>query len=276
MSYSSYNQLLKVWSKLSTYTSNMPINLANWGNSNLLPLMNVNSLNDLSLQYLPEPYWGNTGIGDDELHSVVINYNPAAGSGIQHYTHSQNLFGFKTYQEFVHAEVTKKSSNLSETTNWHSKNRAMRVLNTLKRIKVLDVSCEYSIANHLSIELIPWHTKDISQIDSYLFNNLNAVFDDCIKFSANEASRIENEKLKNVVILRMSGDKTIKLLDEFQANKICTYKVISMGKTQSENAKYLTFKIDILPNTQFLSIWNRGFNTFSSNVDMDWIFQNVI
>lgn len=281
MSYSSYNKLVKDWSELATYTSELPMTLDNWTNPNLISLMNNIESNDLSLQYIPEPYWGNIGLSNDELHAVVINYNPIAGSEKQQYLQSQNLFGFKNYREFVQSEINRKTTHLSTTTMWHSSNRAMRVFNTLKEIKAIHSKTSLSILNHLSIQLIPWHTKDTHQIRTYICNNLSSVFNYSIKFASREAARIANSKLKNVVIMRMNNGTATWLLQQFQVNNICTYNIVSNQITPKGNAEYLEFKIDSISQTRFVCIWKTNGNLISRNdfpdkEDMEWIFKYVI
>lgn len=280
MRHTSVNNLVSTWCKLSPIITNNPTNIANWTNPNGLsnPLLNeISNQTDFSSLYLPEPYWGNTGLSNDELHSVVINYNPGIGGVIQHCTNSNSLFGFNNYQDFVQSEITMKTLHFAATTKWHSSNRAMRVLNTLKRIDALDNAQKYSLLNHLSIELIPWHASKIHQIGNYISLNLKTVFENCFLFAANEASRISNQKLKNVVLLRMNYKNISPLLNQFQEQNICNYHIVSNQTTPSGFASYLEFRIDSIPKIRFVCVSGKYTrNNFPDDLEMDWIFQNVI
>ena len=280
MSYIFWNNFVDRWRTLPPveYLNPAPIppfnTILGWTNPNLTPLMNSPAITDYSLQYLPEPWWGNSGV--HVLNSVVINYNPGGGSGIQQYHHSMALFGCAHYQDFADNEATGATNLFAGTNNWHRSNRARRIFNTLSRIRIL-LHGNHNLQNHLSIELIPWHTLNSLTIGPYINANLQTIFDNCIKFSANESLRIENIKLKNKVILRLNGTMTTNLLSDFVRLGICAYNVINqIGYTQSMNGGFFKFAINTLPNVEFISIWGKIGNDFPPNIDMDWIFTNII
>ena len=135
MSYIFWNNFVDMWRTLPAveYLNPAPVppfnTILGWSNPNLTPLMNSSSINDYSLQYLPEPWWGNNGT--HILHSVVINYNPWTGGHSQHHIASTALYGFATFSDFVNDSVLHGGVMLG-TNNWHRK-RARRVFNTLNR-----------------------------------------------------------------------------------------------------------------------------------------------
>lgn len=275
MSYSYWNDFVDTWKTLSNYTTIAPIHINGWTNPNLIPLFGNGNTLPYSLEFIPEPWWGNDGT--QTLESVVINYNPGAGGGIQNHLHSNGLFGNSNYQSLIHNEVVGINPNLPATNNWHQGQRATPIFNTLKRIGVNPLAT--NLENHLSIELIPWHTANIGNINLYINNNLKAIFDNCIVFAANESKRISNSKLRNKVILRVSGNNTHNLLNLLVANgTIGGYKTICpITNTPVGNGAYFKFSINNIPDVEFISIWNPGgFNQFPGNNVMDWIFTNII
>lgn len=202
----------------------------------------------LSSLYIPEPWWGNDG--NDPLHSVVINYNPGKGGFLQE---RHNLPYFSSYSTQV---VKINQLCLVETACWHWKNRGKPIHEALG----LKGTC---LKNHLSIELIPWHSSGLSsKYTKYLKDNIQRVYEHCILFAAEESTRIQNSCLKNVVILRMSGnsiDSLLKLLNK--ALKISTYKLV---RKDIASGTYLIIKIidnknSFINNVTFVSIW--GSNT---------------
>jgi len=277
MSYNYWNDFVDNWKVLPIpqFTSPTPPPLYNsisgWTNPNLLPLLNATGGVDYSLQYLPEPWWGNNGL--QVLNSVVINYNPGLGGGLQNYPASIGLFGFPNFQSFVNNNIA--VNFFPETNRWHKGKRAMRVFNTLQRIGI-GLGVNNQLYNHLSIELIPWHTTDITQIGPYVNINLNQIYINCLRFAANESMRINNAKLRNKVLLRINGNTTIALLNALAAAGICTYTIVTpIGYVIGGTGGYFKFTIGAIPNVEFISIWGVR-NDFPSNFDMDWIFNYII
>jgi len=280
MSYIFWNKFIDHWRKLPPIEYINPASVApyntliGWKNPNLTPLLNSTTIGDFSLQYLPEPWWGNNGV--HVLNSVVINYNPGGGSGIQQYPHSIGLYGSANYQGFADNEATGITNHFAGTNRWHRSKRAKRIFNSLTRIGTL-LHGHHNLQNHLSIELIPWHTPNSLTIGPYINTNLQAIFDNCIIFSANESLRIGNTKLKGKVILRLNGTVTTNLLNDFVRHGICTYTVVTpIGYTPSTKGGFFKFKITKLPNIEFISIWGKIGNDFPPNVDMDWIFNSIV
>ena len=280
MSYKFWNSFVDKWQSLphNEYSNPNPISPYNqifgWTNPNLSSLMNDSSIGDFSLKYLPEPWWGNNG--HHVLNSVIINYNPGSGDGIQGFTHSAGLFGCANFQDFANNEAIAKTNIFSATSRWHTSKRATRVFNTLSRIGIM-LHGNNSLRNHLSIELIPWHTSNSLTLRPYINSNLGAIFNNCISFAANESKRVANTKLNKKVILRINGKMTKSLLDNFLLNGICQYSIINpISYTPSKRAGFFKFAINVIPDVEFISIWGKIGNDFPPDNDMDWIFINII
>jgi len=280
MSYKYWNNFVDNWRAFPPmeYINPTPLppyhSILGWTNPNLTLLMNSTTVADYSLKYLPEPWWGNDGT--HILNSVVVNYNPGGASWIQAFNNSAGLFGFRDYQSFADSEATGATNLFAGTNRWHRGRRATRIFNTLNKIGIL-LNGHDKLQNHLSIELIPWHTPSSSAIGPYINTNLQAIFDHCINFSANESLRIQNTKLNNKVILRLNGNMTINLLNNFVNHGLCTYRTINpIGYTPSRNGGFFKFKINSILNVEFISIWGKRGNDFPSKVDMDWIFKNIV
>ena len=236
-----------------------------WTDPDVLPLYNTLGKKDYSSLYIPEPWWGNDGT--QPLHSVVINFNPGTGGKCQI---RQKFSSPLSYSK----DVVGSPSILKKTRHWHQTRRAMRVLNSLYRLKC--ISQPYGLDNHLSVELVPWHTQSVNNdYINYLKQNIQAVYDNSICFAAEEARRIKNEILHGVVICRMNGGNTQLLLDELNRIGIKS-SLTSPCTTASGNGKYVKFQISTLPDNKFVSIWGpKSRNDFPSNADMDEIFENI-
>ena len=206
----------------------------------------------MSSKYLPEPWWGNDG--SKPLHSVVINFNPSAGGECQ--LRGENLYRDDYANDVVNNEAIpegEKKPYLYQTRDWHKNKRAMPILNSLNRLYGIDAPDGWR--NHLSIELIPWHTKGVDeQYMKYLKQNIQAVYDQSICFAAHESRRIENEKLNRVVILRASGNKTKQLL-EYLGSISKSYEVGEINETENKQGKYMEFSIHEISDVRFVSIW---------------------
>jgi hypothetical protein len=202
---------------------------------------------------------------------VVINFNPGQGENIQH----RNVIPY-------HGDYAKDivdSGWLPKTAKWHENRRALPILNALKRIGVLPTNYIPLLDNHLSVELIPWHTENIgkaSGFHDYLKANILNVFEYSICFAAHESKRIANEKLRNVVILKLSKTNTnilLKLLDGIGYSSIASPERTVPG-TKSH---CLEFTINRLPGIRFFSIWNSiSRNNFPPAEDLDYILKNFI
>lgn len=290
MSYVYWNDFVKKWQSLPTaeYINPAPAEpfhpFCGWENPNLQPLLNSDTPGDYSLKYLPEPWWGNDS--SHPLNSVVINYNPGGGGGIQDYLHACLLFGNHDYSSFADSEACKRTNHFAGTNRWHQGQRATRIFNTLSRIGFF-VHPNNKLCNHLSIELIPWHTANTTTISTYISNNLHQIYQNCLLFAGDQSRRIDNEKLKNKVIMRLSGDKALNLLNSMVANGFGFYTIITpIGYTYigtpppvpHGKGGYMKFKFNVIPDIEFICIWGTGRtgNAFPPNDDMDWIFTHIV
>lgn len=280
MSYKYWNEFVNNWRHLpvSEYINpspTIPYNLLlNWHNPNLTPLLNSPHPADFSLKYLPEPWWGNNGA--HALNSIVINYNPGNGGNIQNYVHSTGLYGNPNFQTFANNEALRVSNNFIDTNRWHKAKRSSRVFNALNRNGIA-LGKYTNLCNHLSIELIPWHTPNSTYIGNYISNNLQEIYDHSIVFAAQESNRISNPLLHNKVLLRLSGTTTLNLFESFRASGICNYTILTpIGYTPGLKGGYLKVSISSIPNVQFVSIWGKIGNDFPPDTDMDWIFNHII
>lgn len=208
--------------------------------------------------YIPEPWWGNDGT--QPLYSVVVNFNPGSGGPAQKhssvpYCHSyaSDIVNHIPTKSFTSRTRPKKGENKQwpyNTAYWHMNRRAKPILNNISN------TSDYTLENHLSIELIPWHTDKVDQRNyvPYLEYNIKAVYEHSICFAANESKRIDG-KLKNVVLLRMSGVFTKNLLDKLGKKKLVTYTIICEGNVN--HGYYLEFSLDKWPGVRFISIWGK-------------------
>lgn len=244
--------------------------MGTWTDPNTIPLLNNIASGTKSSDYIPEPWWGNHDM-DIPLHSVVINFNPGQGENIQH----RNVIPYHGN----YATDIVDSGWLPQTAQWHKNRRALPILNALKRIGVLPTNYIPSLDNHLSVELIPWHTENTSAkcgFGQYLQENILNVYEYAICFAAHESKRIANEKLRNVVILRLSETNTknlLNLLDGIGYSSIASPKRTVPG-TKSH---CLEFTIDRLPGIRFFSIWGSyARNNFPKGSDMDYILKYFV
>ena len=241
--------------------------MGTWTDPNTIPLLNNIALGTNSCDYIPEPWWGNHDM-DIPLHSVVINFNPASGKDIQ----LRNNVPYKG----SYAKDIVDSGWLPKTAQWHKNRRALPILNALKRIGVLPTNYIPSLENHLSVELIPWHTVNIQRASgfrNYLNANILNVYEYAICFAAYESKRIKNDKLKNRVILKLSGSKTAMILNLL--NGIGYSSIASPIRTVPGTKSHcLEFTIDRLPGIRFFSIWgSTSRNNFPVGKDMDYILE---
>ena len=245
--------------------------MGTWTDPNTIPLLNNIALGTKSSDYIPEPWWGNHDI-DIPLHSVVINFNPGRGEDIQ----LRNTVPYKG----SYATDIVDSGCLPKTAKWHENRRALPILNALKRIgRVLPTDYIPSLDNHLSVELIPWHTENTSAtcgFGQYLQANILNVYEYAICFAAHESKRIKNDKLKNKVILKLSGSTTAMILDLL--NGIGYRSVVYPQQTVPGTRSHcLEFTIDRLPGIRFFSIWGSDArNNFPKGSDLDYILKNFV
>jgi len=274
MSYNYWNNFIDTWRHLPIHelTNPNPVSplIHGWTNPNMRQLFGTLSMNDLSYQYLPEPWWGNNGI--HALESVVINFNPAGLNrdycGVhsqQHHNHSNTLFGFPDYSGFIDHEVLSASNRFPGKHIFHYSNRAKRIFDSLGRIGVNLAG--NNLENHLSIELAPWYTPQSKLIMPYILDNIQCVYHHCIAFAANESTRIINPKLNRKVIIRTSKNTILKLL-----RYLGNYVIISERTTKSGKGMCFQFSLNTIPQIEFISIWGpESRNDFPPNEDLDEI-----
>lgn len=238
-----------------------------WTDPDSLPLYNSDK-KDLSSLYVPEPWWGNDGNPRTPLHSVVINFNPGAGAAAQS-INSINAQSFPSYANLVNSNYLKK------TANWHFDRRAKPILTALNRGGYIS-NDDISLKSHLSIELIPWHSQSADKTYlKYCRQNLNNIFDCSIKFAADESRRIANTKLKNTVIIKMSGDRMTALLKGFESIKQCSSSS-GICTAPSDNGCYMVFHFDSIPDIKFVCVWGKhSRNKFPDSADLDWIISKI-
>lgn len=200
-------------------------------------------------KYLPEPWWGNDG-DEEPLHSVVINYNPGEGGPNQEYSKLKHWYKSSYANDIV---KTVGANLLTATADWHNSKRALPILDALHDLKY--ISDPYGLRNHLSIELIPWHTKSVNtSYWKYFDQNIVEIYEHVLKFAANESKRIANAKLKNKVLLRMNCTHTQRLLKGLAKNSHPS-RIIGCGSSSKGDGHYVIFEICDIPDVQFISIW---------------------
>jgi hypothetical protein len=273
MNYNYWNDFIKDWSTtpISRYNSFPPINdqILQWEHPNNQPLINNPGL---SFEFLPEPWWGNNG--SDELHSVVVNFNPGKGGGWQHYLNSITTFRHTSYSDFMFSELTSSIKNLPLTSKWHLNKRAKPIFNALSDNGIIMFNS--TLKNHLSIELIPWHTENINMLQPYVLRNAHEIFTNSFMFAADQSKRIANKILKNKVIVRMSKNFILPILDSIQNHGISKYKIIGNCGYFNENSAVMKFHFSEIENVEFICVWGRYTrNDFPKSVDMNLIFKNI-
>ena len=230
------------------------------------PLCNTNGGEKSSL-YIPEPWWGNDG--KQPLHSVVVNFNPGGGGDQQE---REKVPYLKSYADdivnYKGEPNPKKWPN--NTADWHLVRRATPVQ------KILGI--EPSLDSHLSIELIPWHTKDVDKMnyEPYLKQkrNIKAVYEHSICFAAHESKRIANDYLKNVVLLKMSGSFTKKLLKMMEKEGCCKADIVAEGCVDGEGC-FMEFSLNNNPGIRFISIWGKNSRNNFPVSQMEQIFTEL-
>ncbi len=220
-----------------------------WSDPDKTPALCNMSGGTPSSLYIPEPWWGNDG--SQPLHSVVINFNPGRGGKDQE---RGNVPRNYSYADIVNSTIEPDPKNKkwpNNTANWHKTRRADPVQKA--------ICPKSSLESHLSVELIPWHTAGVDNKTyiPYLKHNIKAVYEHSICFAAYESGRIQNDHLKNVVLLKMSGNFTKYLLDNLGKAHCCKPRVIIEGNVGGK-ANYLEFSLDTWPDVRFISIWGKS------------------
>lgn len=225
-----------------------------------------------TIDLLPEPWWGNSGYINKPLESVVINFNPGNGGNVQL---RQNFSCTYKYSRYVTDQIDKyinagNNKSICATSNWHYTNRAIKIYETLKSHKYN----HYDLTNHLSIELVPWHSISSNDIIGYCAKNRYAIFDYCIKFAAEASKFIKNPQLHNIVILRMSSNFFKQIMGGIGGlNYVVQEKEINGTPSPSY---YCIFEFLSIPEIWFVCIWGRYTrNSFPIKCDLETILEEV-
>lgn len=259
----------------------------------------------VSACYLPEPWWGNSGGVDQPLESVVINFNPGSGGTDQ----ERSKFQCKSsYRGFVRDQVLRYIMNLKnmpilKTNNWHNSKRAVCINDALGQY--VDVST-FTLKNHLSIELVPWHTTSSTEIVRYCTKNRQAIFEHSIKFAAKAATHIQNPILSGVVLLRMSSSFFKQIMGgigglNYLVEEHAIYNNVSSSSSKTPpnsddsnlvvksikeldhnliekvKAYYCLFEFSSIPGVKFACIWGpKTRNSFPKSDYMKEIIKQII
>jgi len=297
MSYNFWNDFVDDWKCLPIHNYKTGKTIGGWSNPvGVLIHPSIKGHNaNTTFEFIPEPWWGAAVYA--ELHAVIVNYNPGSGGYGQSIYHPdlRTLYRNSNYQEFVKCEVDNfvregvNSTNFNKTNDWHYNKRAIPVRDALKANGISLPKTPKGYANDifykscLSIELVPWHTKNIRDINNYLFVNLSAV-KDVLDFAAKCSSVIGNNKLQNRVILKMSHNALTRILKKMKKsgiikNYINTSRSETFPSYPIMNAKFSTYSIDDFPNIEFTCIWMpdsfRDRMALPNQPDLNWIFTNV-
>lgn len=255
-------------------TINTLSNLTKWHYPNFNNHISPKTPFDPTIQYIPEPWGGNDGT--HPLQSVVINYNPGKGLPKQVGVSAPN---FTTYHN---AEINKGPKEK----NYNYKNRAKPIYDVLKILGVDLNGCD-KLENHLSVELIPWHSKGFTkEVLIYAQQNLNAIIEHSIKFAVEASKNICNDKLNRVVLFRISLSRLIEIFDKTKNPYNTECEIVTCSKRNFnflENANFAEFKIlrngcDLFPDVRLISIWQphrTSMNNFPYSADMLKIFGNI-
>lgn len=176
--------------------------------------------------FLPEPYWGYTIKSQMPLQYVVINYNPGSGGPCQR-RKNENIMNIDSYEIYVKKQVkcyskliitgnlrNKNSEKPSQfkTTNWHNSSRAHRLsqLDSDSPTPYYLTKTNPAVCHYLGIDLVPWHSKGIKDLDGYIEDNAKAVMNLSLNFAIEAAKKVVNPIFKNKIILRTTLDNFIK------------------------------------------------------------------
>ena len=196
---------------------------------------NAHKGND-TIDYLPEPWWGNDGT--HPLSAVVINLNPGEGGDSQLRT---NLPRFSRYSRYVSHKVDDFVNNrelkiylnnksVRSTTEWLLLKRALPIFRAFPDIPF------QSVENVLAVELLPWHSRNFGDTGKYYENNVYAIYEKSIKFALEASEHVCYLKLRNIVFARVNLDVLTKILGkEYRPikynNNILIFKIVENGKT---------------------------------------------
>ncbi len=266
MSYKYWNDFVDHW-RYNPLVPTAPV-VGGWTNPNTVPLLNSYGAipADLSINYLPEPWWGNDG--KSALHSVVINSNPFTGNGaLQHYSVPgiPILFGSSNYQKFVANEINLYITPggapfLLPTNNWHFVRRANVIHNALVACgAIAPFPMKGYFENHLSIEMIPWHTPDSNnpQYMDYVLANLKPIYDYVFCFAAERSRNIINGRLNKKVLIRSTYRKITAILNALAEIGKPSTRGLSVTYPIGTDGNYFKFRFDdhAISDIEFICVW---------------------
>ena len=225
---------------------------------------------DYSDNYVPEPWWGNDGENEHPLYSVCVNLNPGKAQSPLQTRKNPGVIGIKDYTDLF--------AVLHETNRWHNDKRALPIRKALMGMP--DIPSR-AIDNHLSIELIPWHTEHADSKHGYWVYIsqpavVKAVFDHTFCFASTESGRVIGP-LKDTVLLRFSGEVALRLFSLFKKEGfLLDYEVYSL-KVSNPNVHAWVFTSSTFAGKYFISIWRSrgyGLNNFPREKDMKQVISS--
>lgn len=240
----------------------------------------VKTIDIITHKLFPEPWWGYSDCAE-ALQSVVVNLNPGKGGNDQlrdqfsRYNSYRCFISDRVLNYLTEPAITKNW--LWATSNWHYKNRAKCLFDIIPDIPWN----EKFLNNHLSIELIPWHSPNFNKdVVVYAKKNLSSIIKYSIAFAVEASKIIKNEVLQNVVIFRCSLNRLKSIFDDSS-----DYQIIEGYDKQScfENARCVIFNIKdqknniiLFPKVKLVAIWQprqTSMNNFPYSADMKRIFE---
>ncbi len=202
-------------------------------------------------KYFPEPYWGNPN--PTELTAVFLNLNPGDGGADQDITISTKdpiatyMAKHQVYSNTVDVLI---NNPCYPTTDWFIKKRVLWINCLLQHLKKGN---DKTIKNIIAGELVPWHTKNVSQIKKYINANLNLTVKHCIQPLA-EISQCA--LLKGVVFCR--GVEIVHVLKKSAPVKHCY--------TSNDNCRIYIFEY----NGSVFIVFVGGRNMNLPNLDKEY------
>lgn len=250
----------KYWEEFVSEWTKTGAPLPCWTAPKDIPLYNSNKKKDPTEDYLPEPWWGWHPDNGVKLESVVINFNPGEGGCKQCIFNCSRITSYQRLVDFnTTGSVPPSLPNLNETNTWHT-SRAKSIHKGLGM-----TPC---IKNHLSIELIPWHTKAVNaSYWNYFDQNIVEIYEHVLKFAACASHEINNCVLKRKVLIRCGKGAISKLIGELNFNGIATHpltKIVSLGKSTC----FFKFNIEGIKNVEFVALWGPTGNDMPADLDI--------
>ena len=177
------------------------------------PVGNGGNKNDI-WRYFPEPYWGNPN--PDELTAVFLNLNPSCGGDDQDVkisTKDPIATYVSKHQDYKNTIDVLINNPCYPTTDWVIKKR-VHWINCL--LHHLNKGNDKTIKNIIAGELVPWHTKNVSEIKKYISVNMNLIKMYCIEPLAKIS---QCATLKGIVFCR--GVEIVHALSKLTTEKTC-------------------------------------------------------